>query len=349
MINKIRKSAVRQPKNAYKPFISFMLLAGLFNFQSCVPARQYDDIKGKSEKLESENSRLRAENLSYETKNKELSITNSDQKKRMEQLTGDTADMGLKARRMSEMYSRLEDSYDRLIKNNEKINADATLDNKKLLLMLENAQKDLIKKEDSLVKIEAMMMRKQDSINAMGNKLKEREARLLELEQILSKKDSTVKALKNSVSEALLGFENKGLTVTQKNGKVYVSLEEQLLFASGSTVIDQKGETALKQLAKVLEKNTDINVLIEGHTDNVPIKGGAIKDNWDLSVQRATSVVRIITEGSKINPVRLTAAGRSEYQPVDTGSTAEARKKNRRIEIILTPKLDELLQVLENN
>lgn len=338
-----------QFKNVIKPVISFMLLAGAVNMQSCIPARQFDDMKGKSEKLESENARLRAENLSYETKNKELSITNADQKKRMEQLTGDTADMGLKSRRMSEMYMRLEDSYDRLIKNNEKINADATLDNKKLLLMLENTQKDLIKKEDSLTKIESMMMRKQDSLNAMNNTLKEREARLLELEQILSRKDSTVKALKNSVSEALLGFENKGLTVTQKNGKVYVSLEEQLLFASGSTVIDQKGESALKQLAKVLEKNTDINVLIEGHTDNVPIKGGAIKDNWDLSVQRATSVVRILVGSAKLNPVRLTAAGRGEFQPVDTGSSAEARKKNRRIEIILTPKLDELLQVLENN
>jgi chemotaxis protein MotB len=139
------------------------------------------------------------------------------------------------------------------------------------------------------------------------------------------------------------------LTIEQKNGKVYVSLEERLLFSSGSTVVDPKGEEALKQLGKVLAKDININVLIEGHTDNVPIKGGAIKDNWDLSVMRATSVVRILTKNDKIDPVRLTPAGRSEYLPIDPGNTAEARKKNRRIEVILTPKLDELLQVLETN
>lgn len=114
-------------------------------------------------------------------------------------------------------------------------------------------------------------------------------------------------------------------------------------------MVDPKGEEALKQLGKVLENNADISVLIEGHTDNVPIKGGNIKDNWDLSVLRATSVVRILSKNAKVNPVRLTPAGRGEYLPIDTGSSAEARKKNRRIEVILTPKLDELLQVLGTN
>ena len=126
-------------------------------------------------------------------------------------------------------------------------------------------------------------------------------------------------------------------------------MEEQLLFASGSTVVDPRGEEALKKLAEVLEKNTDINILIEGHTDNVPIKGGNIKDNWDLSVLRSTSVVRILTKYAKISPERLMPAGRGEFAPLDKGNTAEARKKNRRIEIILSPKVDELLELLESN
>ena len=148
----------------------------------------------------------------------------------------------------------------------------------------------------------------------------------------------------------MLGFEGKGLTITQKNGKVYVSLDESLLFASGSTKVEDKGVEAIKKLAKVLEQEQEINILVEGHTDDVPMKGsGDIKDNWDLSVMRATSIVKIITGNSKVNPIRITAAGRGEYFPIDPSKTAEARKKNRRTEIILVPKLDELLKVLETN
>jgi len=149
---------------------------------------------------------------------------------------------------------------------------------------------------------------------------------------------------------ALSGYADKGLSVEMKNGKVYVMLEERLLFATGSIVVDAKGVDALKDLSKVLEKNPDINILIEGHTDNVPMKGtGDMKDNWDLSVMRATSVVKIITGNSKVSPTRLTAAGRGEFIPLDKSNTVEGRKKNRRIEVILTPKLDEILKVLETN
>jgi chemotaxis protein MotB len=147
----------------------------------------------------------------------------------------------------------------------------------------------------------------------------------------------------------LLGFQDNGLTVSTKNGKVYVSLEERLLFESGSTVVDAKGVDALKKLAKVLEREEDINVLIEGHTDNVPIKSASIKDNWDLSVLRATSIVRIITSNSKVDPRNLTAAGRGEYFPIDKANTPEARRKNRRTEIIITPNLDELFKIIGSN
>ncbi|NOZ46888.1 MAG: OmpA family protein [Chlorobi bacterium] len=186
----------------------------------------------------------------------------------------------------------------------------------------------------------------QDSIlQEKKMELENRNKRLTELENILSSKDSAVNALKNKVSDALLGFQNKGLTVVQKNGKVYVSLEEQLLFKFGSTEIDPKGVKALKNLAKVLEQNKNINIMIEGHTDDV----GDANYNWDLSVKRATSVVKILLNNSKIDPTRLTASGRGEFMPIDPSKTDEARKKNRRTEIILTPKLDELFEILESN
>jgi len=148
----------------------------------------------------------------------------------------------------------------------------------------------------------------------------------------------------------LLGFEGKGLSIEIRNGKVYVSLEESLLFRSGSWEVNDRGISALQKLAEVLASNPDINVLIEGHTDNVPYRGsGQVKDNWDLSVMRATAIVKVITRNPGVHPSRLTAAGRSEYAPLATNSTSEGRAKNRRTEIILTPKLDELFQIIETH
>jgi chemotaxis protein MotB len=146
----------------------------------------------------------------------------------------------------------------------------------------------------------------------------------------------------------LLGFEGQGLTVTRRDGKVYVSLEEQLLFKTGSTVVDPNGVRALQQLAVVLANNPDISIMIEGHTDNVPFRqGSSIKDNWDLSVMRATSIVRILLGAANIEPTRITVAGRGEFLPVDPADTPEARRKNRRTEIILSPDLSELYRILE--
>jgi chemotaxis protein MotB len=177
-----------------------------------------------------------------------------------------------------------------------------------------------------------------------------RSKRINDLESVLARKDSAVLSLKNNIANALLGFADQGLTVEQKNGKVYVSLEEQLLFKSGSWVVDTKGQDALKKLGKVLETQSDVSILIEGHTDNVPYKGsGAIEDNWDLSVKRATAIVKILTANSSIDPKQLSAAGRSEYSPLNTEDTKEAKAENRRTEIIITPKLNELFKILESN
>lgn len=180
--------------------------------------------------------------------------------------------------------------------------------------------------------------------------LKAREERLQEMQRILAEKDRAVNELKNRVSNALLGFKSNDLTVNVRNGKVYVSLSEQLLFKSGSTKVDPKGLEALSKLAVALKDQPDVNVLIEGHTDDVPVARGTVgmKDNWDLSVLRATEIARILS-GAGVAPERVTASGHSKYVPVVQNSNPENRQQNRRTEIILTPKLDELFQILEQN
>jgi len=184
-------------------------------------------------------------------------------------------------------------------------------------------------------------------VTQLSADLQKREARLKEVEDILRKRDEASNALKNKLQQALLGFQQNGLTVDMRNGKVYVSLTDKLLFPSGSIVIDERGKAALKQLAVVLNKEADINIAVEGHTDNKKIINlGQIKDNWDLSVLRATSVSRYLTEVEKIDPHRLTATGKGEFQPIDKANTAEALSKNRRIEIVLSPKLDELYNLI---
>ena len=193
-----------------------------------------------------------------------------------------------------------------------------------------------------------------DNYNATSSKvtklsgdLQAREARLKEVEDILHKQDAASQALKDKLQQALLGFQQNGLTVDIRNGKVYVSLTDKLLFPSGSITIDDKGKQALKQLAAVLNKEPDINIAVEGHTDNKKVINlGQIKDNWDLSVLRATSVTRYLSETEGVDPHRLTATGKSQYQPIDPSNTPEALAKNRRIEIVLTPKLDELYNLI---
>ena len=167
------------------------------------------------------------------------------------------------------------------------------------------------------------------------------------MEQIISEQEKATKALKDKVANALKSFENKGLTVIEKNGKIYVSLEDKLLFSSGSTEVDQNGQKALQQLAAVLANNPEIAIMIEGHTDNVPIATDCIDDNWDLSVKRATSIVRLMQTKFGVEPERMTAGGRSEYIPKKTNKTSEGRTINRRTEIIILPELDQLFKLLE--
>ena len=185
-------------------------------------------------------------------------------------------------------------------------------------------------------------------IKKLAADLQRREARLKEVEDILRSRDAATNALKEKLQKALLGFQKSGLAVDIRNGKVYVSLTDKLLFSSGSIIIDEKGKQALAELGKVLKTQPEINISVEGHTDNQRVVNlGQIKDNWDLSVLRATSVVRYLTDEQSIESNRITATGKGQYQPIAPGNTADARSRNRRIEIVLSPKLDELYDLIK--
>ena len=195
--------------------------------------------------------------------------------------------------------------------------------------------------------------KKQQELQGKENELKEREknvqnlsARLRGLESIIKRQDSVMSRLTSTVKDALLGFNQDELTVSMRDGKVYVSMSDKLLFKSGSADVESKGKTALEKLASVLNKNTDVSIAIEGHTDNVPIKTSQYADNWDLSTARATNVVRLLTTTYKMDPRRLTASGRGEFFPIGDNATPEGKAKNRRTEIVLSPKLDELMKVI---
>ncbi|MCC7333143.1 MAG: OmpA family protein [Flavobacteriales bacterium] len=317
---------------------------------SCVPSRKYEELNAKYKTCTDENASLKNSNKELEEKSNEMSVSIEQMKKAIASLESDTTVMGTSLRLMTTNYDNINKTYQLLLdKNNELLSGNKTT-TEKLMKDLQKTQEELQSKEDALRTLEGSLTAKEEKLKKLTTELESREKRVNELEAMINRKDSLVTALKNKVKDALLGFENNGLTIQQKNGKVYVSLDESLLFSSGSYAVAAKGVDVLKKLAKVLEQNQEINILVEGHTDNVPLNGkGDIADNWDLSVKRATSVVKIITTNSTVNPKRLTAAGRSEYIPLDMTNTADGRKKNRRTEIILSPKLDELLQMLESN
>ncbi|MCX6272234.1 MAG: OmpA family protein [Bacteroidetes bacterium] len=326
-------------------FLSFSLL-----FSSCISLKKYNETGRNYQKCKDEKANLEKQFKTLNDKYTELESVSKKMLVEMRQLISDTAslrkELMYKIAEMKEVSNQL-DALQVSTGNSAKGTE------KELRLLLQDFQKNkdiLLQKEDSLKKMDKELKERELNLKKLTVKFKQKEARVIELERILNAKDSVVNALKKSVSDALLGYFNKGLSVSLKNGKVYVSMDETLLFASGSWQVGTQGIEAIKKLIRVLKENPDINIMVEGHTDNVPYKGaGQVKDNWDLSVMRATAVAKIILENSEIQPFRVTAAGKGEYLPLDHSNSKEARAKNRRTEIILTPKLDELLKIIESN
>jgi len=322
---------------------------------SCVSPRKVEDEKNRRVKCEEENDKFAKENKQLTEDNNELSENNNNLTRLNNQLMRDTSVMGKSYRRLITQYDKVNSLNDELLAKMKEKNAMTDAEARKLLSELQLLQEDLQKREDTLKIAQLKLSEEQNRLDELTQNLSqkqalldEKNARVLELERVIAAKDSALTAFKDKLSKALLGFEGNGLTIEQRNGKVYVSLDEKLLFKSGKWEVDPKGANALNKLSTVLVENPDINVMIEGHTDNVPYKGSTgISDNWDLSVKRSTSIVKILLKNKKLDAKRIIAAGRGEFSPIDTTNTKEGRAKNRRTEIILTPKWDEVFKVLE--
>jgi chemotaxis protein MotB len=333
--------------NWMRYIVALLVLGALSFFTACVPARKLEESEAKRKTIEEELTRLKKSCTETDEKYTELTKEMVENKSRIAGLVKDTNITGTSFRNLTSKYDKLNSLNEQLLERYNKLLSGSKDEQGKLSTALQSTQDQLFKRQDELAKTSAELDIKKKDLEKLSDELKKREAKVLELESALKQKDEASAALKKKLSDALYNFENKGLTITQKDGKVYVSMDESLLFASGKTAVEPKGIEALKNVAKVLEQNVDINIMIEGHTDDVPMKGlGDIKDNWDLSVMRATSVTKILLGSAKIDAKRIVASGRGEYLPLEASKTVDARKKNRRTEIILTPKLDELLKVL---
>ncbi|MDG1015147.1 MAG: OmpA family protein [Flavobacteriaceae bacterium] len=303
---------------------------------SCVSSKIYKELDGKYTTLKNEYDNLSSENdLIINEKN--LLQNKLDQIQILyDALLVNQNSLEQDYVALQKKYDNLDNSYLALEQNSSKEIANNIQKNRELLAQLEAKELALTAENNRLLKLESDMQK--------------RSKRITELETLISSKDQAMRNLKNAISNALTAFEGKGLTVEQRDGKVYVSMENKLLFESGSWAVGSDGRKAIEQLGLVLANNPEIAVLIEGHTDNDPFSGnGHIANNWDLSTKRATAIVKILSENQNIKLENLTAAGRSEYAPITLNNSSDGKAKNRRIEVVLTPKLDEISKLLKTN
>lgn len=320
-----------------KKSVLFFVLLALAS--ACVSSKKFKALEAQQKICAEELEKMKQSNQDYEAKVKELQASVDALKKEAVSLKSDTTKLGTSVRILSRELSKSMKELDELTKTFDKYKSTGAKEASALQKQLEQKNIELQKKSEDLVSLEAELKTKQKL-------LEEREQRVNELEELLKRQEDALKALKKKVTDALIGFENQGLNVEQKNGKIYVSMEAKLLFKSGSIVVESEGKKALLQIGKALENESDLEIVVEGHTDSDKLTSASIpRNNWELSVLRATSVVEILLANSKMNPTRIVAAGRSEFQPVDPADKA----KNRRIEIIISPDLDELFDIISND
>nr|WP_321246953.1 OmpA family protein [uncultured Psychroserpens sp.] len=300
---------------------------------SCVSKKIYTDLESKYANLKKENRSLADENSDLSDQKNSLTNDLTRLTKAYDNAVTDLNKLKSDYASTQSNLDNLKASYDALEKNSSASIAANSKKNRELLAQLEVKEQALATENARLEKLK--------------KELESGSQRVAELENVIASKDAAMTRLKDAISKALTNFEGKGLTVEQRNGKVYISMENKLLFQSGSWAVGTQGKQAVKQLGEVLAENPDIAILIEGHTDDVPYKGNdQLSGNWDLSAKRATAIVNILRENSSIQPENLTAAGRGEFAPIASNDSAEGKAQNRRIEVILTPKLDEISKLL---
>ena len=334
---------MKSSANTFSPALLGLALLAASALHGCVTAKRYDDLQARQTADAQGNTaaerKLSATTASLQKAADELAQLRLTQKR----LVTDSAETGAAYRKTRSLYGELNSSYEKLLSNSGRELANKSSDYAKVA-------QDLARREAELGALDNTLQKSKADNDRLAADLKTREARLTELTQALADKDKAVADLKARVSKALLSFSGSDLQVKLKDGKVYVSLSEQLLFKSGSTKVDPKGQEALKKLATVLQEQKDVNVVVEGHTDNVPILRGTagLTDNWDLSALRATEIARLLTTAG-VTPARVTASGRGQYVPVAANDSPQNKALNRRTEIILTPKLDDLFQILDSS
>ncbi len=304
---------------------------------SCVSKKIYNDLENKFADLKKENRKLADDNEDLTKVKNQLELDGTKLKADYDKLKADNEKLQANYAATDKSLKTLQASYNALEKDsNEALTANINK-NRELLAQLEAKEKSLAAEQARLNKLKA-------DLDASSK-------RLSELESYISAKDASMKKLKETLMKSLKAFDGKGLTVHEKDGKVYVSMENKLLFQTGSWAVNAEGKTAVVEVGKVLAQNPDLSILIEGHTDDDKITGnlgGGIENNWDLSTKRATAIVNILSENKGVNKQNLTAAGRGEFAPLMSNDTQEGKSKNRRIEIILTPKLDEISKMLND-
>ena len=307
-------------------------------FTGCVSTQQYEALQSQLDEAEAENASLRLSRQDAEIASRELEGELAKLTDQNASLNEDLERIGAQAKRLREEVGRLSELNDALTDQSSGRLSNIAEENRQLLEDVMRIREELQEREDRLNRLER-------DLNEKSALLEARSQRVEELESLLEARERAAEALRARLAEALLGFQGKGLNVEQRNGKVYVSMEAQLLFPSGSAQVDPVGREALSGLAEVIAEQTDLEIVVEGHTDTDQVRSTSIpRNNWELSVLRATAVVSILLETPGVDPSMLSASGRSEYHPVDASDKA----KNRRIEVILAPNLDSLYELISD-
>ena len=317
--------------NFYKTF-QFFLVSSLALNTSCVLQTKYNALNHSKTALETEMLACSDALLLSDDKNKKL----DDLRQSLEK---DTASLGLKLRGVNL-------DYEGLLKEHESLNkgyASSVKNTGKLNYSLQNQQREI---QNTKAELELSVAHNLE----LSKNLKKRENKVLELEALIENQKDKAKLIKERVDEALVDFELNDINVKVRNGQVYVSLSDKLLFGSGSVEVNALGKDALTKLAKVLSSQDDFDVIVEGHTDNVPISKFSkyMNDNWDLSVSRATSIVRALIKNG-VAPEIIHASGRGQYSPVVNNDSKQSRQGNRRIEVILQARMLEFYNVLHSD
>jgi chemotaxis protein MotB len=320
-----------------KNILVLTMAAFVLSMSSClVSKKKFDEQVALADKLKAERDdcteKLTAANATIDDLNAQIAKLGSE----INNLKDSNASLDEKLKKLNDLKKQSDDLCERVKQQLDQITKSSAADKDKLLKQLADREKALMEKEAELQKL--------------GAALNEREMKVKELQDLIASKDAAVKALKEKMLAALKGFNSGDLTVYEKDGKVYVALSDKLLFKSGSYTVEERGKDALKKIAEVLNKQSDINIAIEGHTDSIPYVSttGPINSNWDLSVMRASSVTKLMVDNYGVNPARVTPIGRSRYSPVESNATPEGRSKNRRIDVILEPDMKAIFSILNN-